>query len=367
MEASPLPPPEEVLDVAGSDVDTPSVCVGDAVTPNPVPANILLLVDTSGSMEDEFEPPELDMLEPGAEVPEPESKWELTRAALTEAFTALPLHTKLGLVLFPDTEAEDAEPGCFGKRVALPLSDLSNTEAASSFIGELQTVIPAGDTPTHDAYDFALQHLLGTALEGNQYIVLITDGAPSRSLGCLTRTARFADPTPLIEATSAAFDVGVRTYVVGSPGSEEPGFNDMDPRISLSEMALAGRTGLSNCQVEGPDFCHYDMSQELDLGRALTDVLVAIAGEATGCTFDLPAPPDGQELNRDQVNVVVEGQDGSVTPVFKDATGLADCVEGWRYSEDESQVELCSSSCAQASATAGTTVRLEFGCATQVR
>jgi hypothetical protein len=42
------------------------------------------------------------------------------------------------------------------------------------------------------------------------------------------------------------------------------------------------------------------------------------------------------------------------------------CVDGWQYSEDQSQIHLCGSTCERVRSSEGT-LRLQFGCRTQVR
>jgi hypothetical protein len=149
----------------------------------------------------------------------------------------------------------------------------------------------------------------------------------------------------------------VNTFVIGSPGSE-------GARESLSRMAEAGGTARSSCSHSGPDYCHFDMTRSGDFERDLRDALGTISGLALSCAYDIPAPPSGQLLDRDRVNVLFTpaGSDAELIP----RSPSGSCREGWQYSDDGAQVLLCPSTCDRIQSAQGS-LSLEFGCATLVR
>ena len=104
------------------------------------------------------------------------------------------------------------------------------------------------------------------------------------AVGCVLVFAGSAAAT--IGAAASAQAAGVRTFVIGSPGSE-------GARESLSRMAEAGGTAQANCSHRGPNYCHFDMTQQSDLAAGLDQALSAIAGLALGCSYDIPQPPLG--------------------------------------------------------------------------
>jgi hypothetical protein len=109
----------------------------------------------------------------------------------------------------------------------------------------------------------------------------------------------------------------------------------------LSRAADAGDTASAGCSHEGPDFCHFDMTQAPDFGAALRNALAQITGQIISCSYDLPTPPPGEELDLTKVNVVHTPGDGE--PVLIPQTGDGSCSEGWRY--QNGTIELCESTC----------------------
>jgi hypothetical protein len=220
---------------------------------------------------------------------------------------------------------------------------------------------PEGGTPTHDAYVYAVEALERSDAIGSRYLVLITDGIPTYTLGCdisgRQGDENAVDPAPLAGAAASAAAAGVRTFVIGSPGSE-------GARESLSRMAEAGGTAPAGCSHTGPDFCHFDMTSESDLGAGLADALSAISGLALSCNYDIPAPPLGAVLDRGKVNILFTPPGGDVELVAQSPDGT--CTEGWQYSEDGAQIRLCGSTCERVRGSQGG-LSLQFGCSTQVR
>jgi hypothetical protein len=218
---------------------------------------------------------------------------------------------------------------------------------------------PRGSTPTHDAYRYALDELAQVDGIGERFLVLITDGTPTYALGCEgsgTPTDP-ADPAPLIPEAASALGRGIKTFVIGSPGSE-------GARESLSQMAQAGGTAADGCSHDGPRFCHFDMTEEEDFAEALSDAFAAIAGIALSCTYDIPPPPSGETLDLSKVNVLFTPPGAAREIIPQSPAGS--CSDGWQYSDDRSQVLLCGQTCDRVSASTGV-LSLEFGCTTQTR
>jgi len=220
---------------------------------------------------------------------------------------------------------------------------------------------PEGGTPTHDAYEYAVAELERSAEAGPRFLVLITDGIPTYSLGCdisgRQGNDNEVDSTPLIGAASTAQAAGVRTFVIGSPGSE-------GARESLSRMAEAGGTASAGCSHNGPNYCHFDMTQQSDLAAGLDTALSTIAGLALSCSYDIPAPPVGAMLDPGKVNVLFTDASGEPELIGQSASGS--CSDGWQYSADQTRIQLCGSTCERIRGSEGG-LSLQFGCATQVR
>jgi hypothetical protein len=305
-----------------------------------------LLVDTSLSMDERA---------PGSN----RSKWIETRRVMLDAIDLMPRTTSVGVVFYPDVEV-GADP-CFDSEADVAVAALgsSTSQQRSRIRDAFERENPRGSTPTHDAYRYALDELAAAPGVGQRFLVLITDGVPTYALGCEGSGQQQdpADPTPLIPEAASALGRGIKTFVIGSPGSE-------GARRSLSQMAEAGGTASDGCSSDGrPHYCHFDMTQEDDFAQALRDALASISGIALSCAYDIPEPPSGGTLDLTKVNVVFKppGADRELIPQSPAGT----CADGWQYSADQSQVLLCGDTCDRVSSSTGQ-LSLEFGCTTRV-
>lgn len=322
-------------------------CAGQNAGAESAPTVLSLLVDTSGSMNDDA---------PGARG----SKWTVTRSAVLEALRGMPEDTSVGVIFYPNVPNNDTQP-CIRRRTAVGIAELAgnNSQQRQRISRAFQGQSPEGGTPTHDAYEYALSDMSGTRAVGERFIVLITDGIPTYSLGCVGdgQADDPVDSTPLVDAARAAAAQGVRTFVIGSPGSD-------DARGSLSRMAEAGGTGTAGCSHDGPNYCHFDMTRERDLGAGLTNALGIIAGVALGCRYAVPLPPDGALLDPGKVNVLFTPPQGPEELIGQSLEG--NCSEGWQYTDDQTQIRLCSNTCERVQASEGS-LSLQFGCTTLLR
>jgi von Willebrand factor type A domain-containing protein len=332
-------------DSAGGRAFDGPACAGETSGAESLPAVLELLVDTSGSMDENA---------PGTRG----SKWTVTRRAVLDAVAAMPAETSLGVTFYPNVPND--EETCFDAQSAVAIDVLggAGSRQRQAVATAFQRQAPQGGTPTHDAYRYAVARALAVG-SGSRYIVLITDGVPTYSVGCVGtgRQQDPVDPTPLIAEAASALSQGIRTFVIGSPGSE-------DARGSLSRMAEAGGTAATGCSHTGPAFCHFDMTRERDLAAGLGAALEAISGQALSCQYALPRPPAGEVLDPAKVNVLFTPQNGTEELIGQSLD--PGCADGWRYSQDFSQIQLCAATCARVKSDDGA-VSLEFGCVTQVR
>jgi hypothetical protein len=321
-------------------------CAGQTAGTEVAPSVLQLLVDTSGSM--------------NQDAPGRGSKWVQTRRALLSAIDGMPGDTSVGVVFYPNVGGNTAMP-CFDRTTAVDLQRLDLGQQRQQIRQAFNNQDPQGGTPTHDAYQYAVSQLANSPAIGPRFLVLITDGIPTYTLGCDISGRQgnddVVDSTPLVGAAAAARAAGVRTFVIGSPGSE-------GARESLSRMAEAGGTAPVGCSHTGPDFCHFDMTQASDLATGLGGALSAIAGLALSCSYDIPNPPLGATLDPGKVNVLFTPAGGSAELVGQSPDG--GCVDGWQYSDDGKQVRLCGSTCERVRSSQGG-LSLQFGCSTQVR
>jgi hypothetical protein len=347
--------PDGFADAIGDPVsfDGKGACIGQELGAEVAPAVLQLIVDTSGSMDDDA---------PG---PVPGSKWDVTRNALLAAVDQMPAVTTVGVVFYPDTNGNndsDNQNSCFDRQTDVPLQILA--DAGSPHRTLIRTAFqgqnPNGGTPTHDAYAYAVQDLNAAVTVGARFGVLITDGIPTFSLGCDSSGRgqnNAVDSGPLVTEAAQSLALGVKTFVIGSPGSE-------GARENLSRMAEAGGTAAPGCSHTGPRYCHFDMTGAQDFALALADALGKIAGLALGCNYEIPAAPDGAQLDPDRVDVAFHASGVPEEPILRSSG--ASCSDGWQYSPDGKQVVLCGSTCERVRERRGS-LTLEFGCAASIR
>lgn len=343
-----------LVDANGTSFDGRAACVGQSAGAEVVPTVLQLIVDTSGSMDEDA---------PG---PVRGSKWEATRGALLASVDQMPATTAIGVVFYPDTSNNDDEEdpaSCFDRQtdVALRILDIPGSQQRRQIRNAFQNQNPNGGTPTHDAYAFAVQGLEAATLPGARFAVLITDGIPTFSLGCDDSNRgqnNAVDSGPLVVEAAKSLALGVRTFVIGSPGSE-------GARENLSRMAEAGGTATPGCSHTGPTYCHFDMTETQDFAGELAQALGQISGLALSCSYAIPAPPNGTQLDPSKVNVLFSPV-GAREEVILRSPGNT-CSEGWQYSQDGTQVVLCGSACERVRDAEQANLTLQFGCATTIR
>lgn len=336
-------------------------CVGSNFEPELLPVVLMLVVDNSASMN---ERPRNSQ----------STKWEVTRTALAQTIDTMPPTAAVGVLYYPNMNTmpnpqdmlDNPRPvtACVNTEAMIPISELgdSGSDQRERISRSLDDTSPKGSTPTHDAYDYALVNgMQASNLTGNRFMLLITDGAPTFKKNCegggMPNTPQ---PTqPIIEEVLSARQDGVRSFIIGSPGSES--VNGVDVRSWLSQAAVLGATARSGCSLYGPDFCHIDLSQDADFAGALNAALARILGLITSCTFDVPATgKDGQPVQRDQINVIyTPGRGAEEQLIGRDDS--PNCQDGWQFDAD-GRLVLCPNTCALAQSTSGGSIELLFGC-----
>jgi hypothetical protein len=302
---------------------TSDACVDDAPAPSPDaqglcgntfldvtsdPPNLFFVIDRSGSM---------------SEIVEGRQKYEAVAEAAVALVRSLGSQANVGAAVFPGQAS--ADQCAVGREVYPPTpgdpirrafcgNDGPVTHAFSSAISLPSGISPSGSTPTAATLASLLPEL--SALHGRTFVLLATDGGPNCNLkvacdidkcipniehatGCaapvnccdpsLYGPSFCLDDAGTHAAVQNLFDAGIKTYVVGIPGSE--------PYAAvLNDLAVAGgtaRTGGTNA--------YYDVEHIAELD----DVLASIGATVTlSCEIHLAAPP----IDSNRVNVYLDGQ-----------------------------------------------------------
>jgi hypothetical protein len=335
-------------------------CAGWTSEPELLPTVLELVVDLSLSM---------DQSTPATNG---RSKWDITREALGVALDALPPTTALGLLYYPNMRTEGSDTPrdvseCVNIDALIPIDLLGDPGSAhrQRLDDSLDQADTNGSTPTHDAYHYALEYGMKPAeFEGNKFMILITDGAPTLALECLGEGfPQNPSPTqPIVDEIHATRQEGIRTFIIGSPGTEDNG-NGEDSRPWMSLASVLGGTARSGCSLEGPNYCHIDLSQESDFAAALNAALARILGQIVSCSFELPSPPPGESLDLGQINVIYSPSNGDEVLIGRDDS--PDCQDGWQI-DGNNRVILCPEACDLVQSDPGGTVELLFGCESAV-
>jgi hypothetical protein len=148
-------------------------CAEGIANTSPVTPTVWLVLDGSGSMNEDFSG---------------ETRWEALRAALMDdggIVSTLEQNVRFGMVLYSGAESEDDEPPpaqCVDLVVVDPaLNNFATIDA------QLPAEEPGGWTPTDRALEHVVDNLPVTAMLGPDqnndpvYVVLATDGAPNDS------------------------------------------------------------------------------------------------------------------------------------------------------------------------------------------
>jgi hypothetical protein len=337
-----------------------AACAGWSSEPELLPAVLFLVVDVSGSMESQA---------PGGGG----SKWAITRDALLQAMDALPPSTAVGVIYYPNLAqsppaSTTARPvtACVNTNAMIPVGQLGAMGSAqrNRIAQSLRQADTGGGTPTHDAYKYGVeQGMIPAMFPGNRYMLLITDGQPTFSLECIGtgRTQEPVNEQPIVDQVAAASQQNIRTFIIGSPGSEDNVSTGADARPWLSRAARAGNTAAAGCADTAPNFCHMDMTQAPNFSTALRDGLAQIVGTVARCDYAMPTAPGGQRIDLNKINVIStpSGGDPTILPRSTDPN----CTEGWRL-DNNNNVVLCSGTCDQVKADTGAAIEVLYGCGT---
>jgi hypothetical protein len=279
---------------------------------HPKPAEILLVLDRSGSMKDVFD------------TVTKATRWDTVVPAVNQVVTDTSASVFWGLKTFPEGSVMCGVTN----KIDVPIAPMNG----SNVTGAITSTTPEGDgTPTPQAVNAAVAYLKTLTDNNPKYLLLATDGEPSCD-GIDATTIR----TQATQAVAAAATAGFHTFVVGVATSTSSTANTV-----LTQLAQAGLEARNDPNPLATRYYSANTKQEI------TDSLKQITGVVASCSFDLGGPPPVP----DNIAVKVGGVKAPQDP-----------ADGWGYtSPDNSTLTVNGSWCDKVKASPDP-VQIIFAC-----
>jgi hypothetical protein len=279
------------IDCADTDCETHSACCtpfDDAVSIVPPDAEILFVVDRSGSM---------DWMA-GTSGAATHTRWQGLMMAMSAVLPSMS-DLDLGMLTFPELDMTAEHGNC---AVAATPEITIGAGNGGLISARLIAADPrAGDTPTPAAIETARAYLAANPSTRQRFVVLLTDGLPEPNCGSDV-------PATVAAITNLRTTLGVDTFVLGIVG---PNPGDTEAQALARMTAL--RAGLNELAVAGgrarPLTAPYRYYEGND-GPALELALRAILAAATDCSVDLsstPSRPHAVQVRQNGVLVPASG------------------------------------------------------------
>ncbi len=325
------------LDIAGTDtnVDTGNECaeVTDTANVGAQPADIIVVVDNSGSMD----------LEAGF------VQQNMNQFSSQIFLANIDAH----VVLISADSNNDA-----GICLAQPLGSGSCPDD-TNLPGYLHIVDGVG---SNNALEKIIQHYATWAPQmratASKHIIVVSDDDSDLSANNFDAMFLGLDPT----------HAGYTFHAIASPEDPAnacfqgtsccPNFVPYSAARSDQYLALVALTG----GIFG-NLC------EQDFGPIFNQVSMAVvSGASLACEYTIPPPPDGEDFNPDQVNVEFDNGAGGTLSIGRvdDPGACAGVSDGWYYDDPmaPTTIVLCPQTCQTIQGFNNASVSIKFGCAT---
>lgn len=324
-------PEAGIVDARAPDAppDGPVPCVPGRFDFQPATAQLMFVVDRSGSMNTTLDGQE--------DPPAGTSRWELLRSGLSQTLSGFDQQIAMGAKFYPSAKLI-SEFACVAEDGVELEPSLGN---ASKIIDVFDTTFPHGGTPTADALRIAADHV--SKIRGvARTLVLATDGAPNCNgdhpfspcvctsndpNACDRDVSNCLDDTRTIGTIrDIAENQKVPVYVIGIGSLESAVF-----RKTLDDMAVAG----GRAKPTAPKYYSAQTPAEL------TSALASVRDSVGSCTFLTPSAP----TDPNAIVVQIDGQN-----VTRDTTR----TEGWDWVDQAyGTLALFGDACKKAQAAAG--------------
>ncbi len=308
----------------------PPPCNMVMATVEPVPPNVMFVLDKSGSMV----APNTGFWDADADPNTPDiSRWNSLYQVVADIANANESKINFGANLFPSKAAQSVY-----NAAACPVLAQPEVPVAANNAANILAAIPAaadttlkGGTPSAAGVATALNHLKSIQDGAPKVVFLITDGAANCNSMAPNEMARFEvydDSLHTIVSDAWTVD-GIPTYVIGididnmvTPNMNDGNPNGINPFDKLTMLATQGGTNQ-----------FYNALNQIELQAAL-DIIVS---QALSCVVPLAPEPGFPEFTEVEIN-------GALVPK------VTDCAteNGWVYVNPMgpyTSIELCGTAC----------------------
>jgi hypothetical protein len=304
-------------------------CGARVYSTQPIPPDILILLDASGSMNNDISDTSCGNDGCGAT-----SKWAQMTPAINTVVAETEGSIRWGLKFFADTDATCG----VGSGVAVPVGNGNAGAIQNAVLSRTSAnggVSNGSRTPTRTAENAGAAYIIGLTDLSPRFVLLVTDGLPNCTPGSSDTAAD--DSAGTVAAVTAARTAGIPTMVIGVSTGASPA------DATLTDVAIAG----GYPRAGSPSY--YPVSSTAELTAALR----ALVDMTPNCTFALPPAPVPY-TSVDNIGVVVSG-----TQIPRDTSHTG----GWDYTNSaHTAIEIYGPTCDEIKAGTVTSVQILFHC-----
>lgn len=320
------------------------------------PVDIVFAVDTSGSMVDEAAQVQANINSFSQQIIDSGIDAHVVMLA-ANPFLILPgicVPAPLGSGMCPD---DNKLPNYFHHAIPTPPGPIESVDAARKLI---------------DLFPVYGPHLRDDV---RKYVVIVTDD-DSRNHPDSSGDAGIYDNNPNGFINDYTAVDPMMSDAMGNPTWKMSGLYAYSMCANSAQVGLVWEDVISTTGGVSGDICNCGIGNPACAATFQTvfDQLaeqIIDGSEPIPCQWQIPAPPTGETLDPDYVNVeFIDVDDGTPEPIYHvdDAAACDPVIGGWYYDDNDEpkNIILCPTSCDAVSAAAeGSEINLLFGCETQ--
>jgi len=286
----------------------------------PLPPDILIIQDRSGSME--WNADASCRSNCGVD-----SRWNQVTTALKEVVSTTDTMVNWGFKFFGSAS------GC---GVTAPPEVPIGPMNGPAIVAAINGARTGSATPTRLGVNAGAAYMATLTDTNPKYLLLATDGAPTCNPTLPANMMNTEDAVGAQQSVTDAFNLGFKTFVVG--------IGDTMGAATLDQMAING-----GMPQTGAATSFYQVTDTASLVAALQ----AILGRVGSCQFEIGQAPNNMTSN-DLIDVFGDG-----VPILRDPTH----TDGWDYSNAaHTAIEVFGPRCEAVKAGTTTTVTVTFRC-----